>query len=63
MEPPVAVEIIITSWNIFRRKFVGRVRDKQASFADSAIADNDALDGLHCWRLVDHKIGRFNGCR
>lgn len=39
--------VIEDSWNVFGWKFVGGVRDEQASLTDCTVADNNALYSLH----------------
>jgi hypothetical protein len=50
------VDIVVIEYggNIFTRKYIRRVTQKQTGFADSAIADNNTLDVLHgaSWKLT-----------
>lgn len=42
--------IVKDSWNVFWWKFVGGVRDEEASFTDRTVADNNALYCLHVFK-------------
>ena len=59
----VGLVIVKHSWYVFFGEGVLRVRDEQAGFPDRAVADSDALDGLHGREECGGEACKDNGLR